>query len=109
MDLDVELSSRPVRFKNAFLVVMAIQDVEEVVNDVYTSKITNKEIMSSIIIIDSKSPASEAVDLMLRNNIRHLIVVDERHTNKPVGMITPLDLRDEEYSEACHRRIIGIL
>lgn len=70
------------------------------INDVYTSKITNKEIMSSpIITIDSKSSASEAVDRMLRNNIRHLIVVDESHTNKPVGMITPLDLRDEEYSE----------
>ena len=70
------------------------------INDVYTSKITNKEIMSSpIITINSKSSASEAVDLMLRNNIRHLIVVDESHTNKPVGMITPLDLRDEEYSE----------
>jgi signal-transduction protein with cAMP-binding, CBS, and nucleotidyltransferase domain len=70
------------------------------INDVYTSKITNKEIMSSpIVTIDSKSSASEAVDLMLRNNIRHLIVVDESHTNKPVGMITPLDLRDEEYSE----------
>jgi CBS domain-containing protein len=70
------------------------------INDVYTSKIMNKEIMSSpIITIDSKSSASEAVDLMLRNNIRHLIVVDESHTNKPVGMITPLDLRDEEYSE----------
>jgi signal-transduction protein with cAMP-binding, CBS, and nucleotidyltransferase domain len=70
------------------------------INDVYTSKITNKEIMSSpIITIDSRSSASEAVDLMLRNNIRHLIVVDESHTNQPVGMITPLDLRDEEYSE----------
>ena len=70
------------------------------INDVYTSKIMNKEIMSSpIITIDSKSSASEAVDLMLRNNIRHLIVVDENQTDKPVGMITPLDLRDEEYSE----------
>jgi len=70
------------------------------INDVYTSKITNKEIMSSpIITINSKSSASEAIDLMLRNNIRHLIVVDESHTNRPVGMITPLDLRDEEYSE----------
>lgn len=70
------------------------------INDVYTSKITNKEIMSSpIITINSKSSASEAVDLMLRNNIRHLIVVDESHTNRPIGMITPLDLRDEEYSE----------
>src|SRR5215467_14357720 len=38
------------------------------INDVYTSKITNKEIMSSpIITIDYKSSASEAVDVMLRN------------------------------------------
>ena len=77
------------------------------INDVYTSKLMNKEIMSSpIITIDSKSSASEAVDLMLRNNIRHLIVVDESQTNKPVGMITPLDLRDEEYSEEGLRLVI---
>ena len=77
------------------------------INDVYTSKLMNKEIMSSpIITIDSKSSASVAVDLMLRNNIRHLIVVDESQTNKPVGMITPLDLRDEEYSEEGLRLVI---
>jgi len=70
------------------------------INDVYTSKISNKEIMSSpIITIDSKSSASEAVDVMLRNNIRHLLVMDESYPHKPVGMITPLDLRDEEYTD----------
>ncbi|MGA9154719.1 MAG: CBS domain-containing protein [Candidatus Nitrosopolaris sp.] len=82
------------------------------INDVYTIKIMNKEIMSSpIITINSKLSASEAVDLMLRNNIRQLIVVDENHTNKPVGMVTPLDLREEEYSEEGLRfsRIIRIL
>ena len=69
------------------------------INDIYTSKVTNKEVMSSIITIDSKSSASEAVDMMLRNNIRHLLVVDESYPHKPVGMITPLDLRDEEYTD----------
>jgi CBS domain-containing protein len=70
------------------------------INDIYTSKMTNKEVMSSpIITIDSKSSASEAVDMMLRNNIRHLLVVHEGNLNKPVGMITPLDLRDEEYTD----------
>jgi signal-transduction protein with cAMP-binding, CBS, and nucleotidyltransferase domain len=70
------------------------------INDISTSKVTNKAIMSSpIITIDSKSSASSAVDMMLRNNIRHLMVVDESHTNKPIGMITPLDLRDEEYTD----------
>ena len=65
-----------------------------------TSRVTNKEIMSSpIITIDSKSSASAAVDIMLRNNIRHLLVVDKSNSNKPIGMITPLDLRDEEYTD----------
>jgi signal-transduction protein with cAMP-binding, CBS, and nucleotidyltransferase domain len=70
------------------------------INDVRTSRVTNKEIMSSpIITIDSKSSASAAVDMMLRNNIRHLLVVDKSKANKPIGMITPLDLRDEEYAD----------
>ena len=70
------------------------------INDVHTSRVTNKEIMSSpIITIDSKSSASAAVDMMLRNNIRHLLVVDKSNANKPIGMITPLDLRDEEYTD----------
>ena len=70
------------------------------INDVRTSRVTNKEIMSSpIITIDSKSSASAAVDMMLRNNIRHLLVVDKRNANKPIGMIIPLDLRDEEYTD----------
>ena len=70
------------------------------INDVHTSAVTNKEIMSSpIITIESKSSASAAVDMMLQNNIRHLIVVDKNNANKPIGMITPLDLRDEEYTD----------
>jgi signal-transduction protein with cAMP-binding, CBS, and nucleotidyltransferase domain len=70
------------------------------INDVCTSKVTNKEVMSSpIITIDCKSSALSAVDMMLQNNIRHLMVVDESHANKPIGMITPLDLRDEEYTD----------
>jgi CBS domain-containing protein len=70
------------------------------INDVRTSGVTNKEIMSSpILTIDSKSSASAAVEMMLRNNIRHLLVVDKSNANKPIGMITPLDLRDEEYTD----------
>lgn len=70
------------------------------VNDVRTSEVTNKEIMSSnLIFIQSNSSASEAVDLMVQNNIRHLLVIDKENIEKPVGMITPLDLRWEEYSD----------
>jgi CBS domain-containing protein len=70
------------------------------INDVSTSKVSNKEIMSpKLITIDPESSASAAVDIMLRNNIRHLLVVDKVNTDKPLGMITPLDLRDEEFTD----------
>jgi CBS domain-containing protein len=70
------------------------------VNDVNTSKVMNRDIMSpKLITIDLNSSASAAVDLMLQNNIRHLLVVDKDHTEKPIGMITPLDLRDEEFTD----------
>jgi CBS domain-containing protein len=35
---------------------------------------------------------------MLRHNVRHLLVVDKSSTNKPIGIITPLDFtRYQEY------------
>ena len=77
------------------------------VNDVSTSKVTNKEIMSPrLITIDPDSSASTAVDIMLRNNIRHLLVIDKDKTEKPIGMITPLDLRDEEFTDEGLRNAI---
>ena len=70
------------------------------VNDISTSKVTNKEIMSpKLITIGPDSSASTAVDIMLQNNIRHLLVVDKANTEKPIGMITPLDLREEEFTD----------
>lgn len=74
------------------------------VNDIRTSAINVNELMSSpIITIDSSSSASEAIDRMVQNNVRHLLVVDKNNNNnsinKPVGIITPLDLRDEEYTD----------
>jgi CBS domain-containing protein len=52
-----------------------------------------------LITIGPDSSAPTAIDLMLRNNIRHLLVVDKYDTEKPIGMITPLDLRDEEFTD----------
>ena len=70
------------------------------VNDISTSKVTNKEIMSpKLVTIGPDSSASTAVDIMLQNNIRHLLVVDKANTEKPIGMITPLDLREEEFTD----------
>jgi signal-transduction protein with cAMP-binding, CBS, and nucleotidyltransferase domain len=72
------------------------------IHDADTSKITNKEIMSSpLITIDSQSLPSIAADMMLQNNVRHLLVVDDKYdVNKPIGIITPLDFtRYQEYTD----------
>jgi CBS domain-containing protein len=70
------------------------------INDVPMSRVTNEEIMSSpIITIDSNSSASEAVDIMLRDNVRHLMVVDKNDADNPVGIIAPLDLRQKKYTD----------
>ena len=72
------------------------------VNDlVSTSKIEIQEIMSSalLVTIESNASPSEAADLMLKNKVRHLLVVerlnkldnDNNNVSKPIGIITPLD------------------
>ena len=70
------------------------------IDDIHTSTVTNKEIMSSpLITIDSKLSPSVAADMMLQNNVRHLLVVDDKYdVNKPIGIITPLDFtKYQEY------------
>ena len=48
------------------------------VRDVYTSKTKINEIMSSpLVIISPEESASAAIDIMLKHNIRHLLVVDD--------------------------------
>ena len=71
------------------------------INDVRTTEVKNKEIMSApLITIDSNSSPSIAADLMLKHNVRHLLVVDgnSKDASKLVGMVTPLDFtKYEEY------------
>ncbi len=71
------------------------------VKDQLSSQVTNKEIMSSpLISIDAKSSPSDTIDLMLKNNVRHLLVVDNEsgQSGKPIGIITPFDLmRYDDY------------
>ena len=64
------------------------------IKDVYTSKVIIKEIMSlPLITINPNDSPSTAIDIMLQNNIRHLLVVDNiREINKPIGIVTPRDL-----------------
>jgi CBS domain-containing protein len=73
------------------------------VNDVRTGRVTNNEIMSfPLITINSNSSPSIAADMMLQNNVRHLLVVDnddKSSLNKPIGIITPLDFtKYQEYT-----------
>ena len=64
------------------------------VKDVWTSKVIIKEIMSlPLITINPNDSPSTAIDIMLKHNIRHLLVVDNiREINKPIGIVTPRDL-----------------
>jgi signal-transduction protein with cAMP-binding, CBS, and nucleotidyltransferase domain len=71
------------------------------INDIHASEVTSREIMSSpLITINSSSSPSEAAEMMLKNNIRHLLVVDDKSdANKPIGIITPLNFtRYQEYT-----------
>jgi CBS domain-containing protein len=55
-----------------------------------------------LITINSNSSPSIAADMMLQNNVRHLLVVDnddKSSLNKPIGIITPLDFtKYQEYT-----------
>ena len=70
------------------------------IKDTSIGTVTNKEIMSSpLITINAASSPSIAADMMLQNNVRHLLVVDDKdNANKPVSIITPRDFtRYQEY------------
>jgi CBS domain-containing protein len=56
------------------------------VNDTSASRLKNKEIMTSpLITVNSDSPSAVAADMMLQNNVRHLLVVDsQNNANEPI-------------------------
>ena len=43
-----------------------------------------------IITIKGSSSTSTAAEMMIKNDVRHLLVIDDE--SKPIGIITPLDL-----------------
>lgn len=60
------------------------------INDVPTSAVISKEIMSTpLITIKGSSSISTAAEMMIKNNVRHLLVIDD--DNNRIGIITPLD------------------
>jgi len=84
------------------------------INNLRTSQVTNKEIMSSpLITVDSKSSPSAAIDLMLRSGVRQLLVIDSKSedTSRPIGITTPLDfMRYDEYTrDEEHRDILEMI
>ena len=57
------------------------------IKDVPTSTVISKEIMSTpLITIKGSSSASTAAEMMIKNDVRHLLVIDDR--NKPIGNLT---------------------
>ncbi len=60
--------------------------------DVLSKSVRIGEIMSSpvITIASDKSP-SDAADVMLQKDVRHLLILDKDKSNEFVGLITPLD------------------
>ncbi len=62
------------------------------INNVPISTVTNKEIMASLFTIDTKSSPLEAADVMLQQNVTHLLVIDKNNdANKPAGIVNPLE------------------
>ena len=58
--------------------------------DVNIKSVRVSEIMSSpLITINHKSSPQEAAELLVKNKIRHLLIVDDK--GKRVGIITPMD------------------
>jgi CBS domain-containing protein len=68
-------------------------------SDKSSKEVLASQIMSSpLITINTDSSPSYAADLMLKNKVRHLLVVvkkkesrDDEYFSKPVGIITPMD------------------
>jgi CBS domain-containing protein len=83
------------------------------VKDQPVSQVINKDIMSSpLITIDAKSSPSAAIDLMAKNNVRHLLVVDNEsgHSSKPIGIITPFDLmRYDDYPREERKDVLEMI
>ena len=51
-----------------------------------------ENIMSSpLVTIDTMLHVEAAVDIMIQNHVRHLLVIEDNDINKPLGIITPSD------------------
>lgn len=81
------------------------------VHDASSKHTIVEQIMSSALVtIDADSQIDVAADIMLQNNVRHLLVIQDNDTSKPVGIITPSDfvgyLKDNLDIDDVNARII---
>ena len=81
--------------RNKLLGVITERDIVRKVciyDNVTISSVKNAAILSfPLITIRSDSSPEAAADLLIENKIRHLLVVDKEDSDKPVGIITPMD------------------
>jgi CBS domain-containing protein len=90
------------------------------VSDKNSSTMLSSQIMSSpLITIDADSSPTDAADVMLKNKVRHLLVVmtepsqdkdknesmDDKYVLKPVGIITPMDFTRFEASSTLEQNM----
>jgi CBS domain-containing protein len=69
-----------------------VRKVASIYDSVTISSMKNAYILSfPLITIRSDSSPEAAADLLIENKIRHLLVVDKKDADKPVGIITPMD------------------
>ena len=62
------------------------------VHDASSKHTIIQHIMSSTLVtIDADSQIDVSPDIMLQNNVRHLLVIQDNDTSKPVGIISPGD------------------
>lgn len=63
------------------------------VHDANSRDSSVRDIMSdALVTTDAISEVGVAADIMIQNQVRHLLVVKDEDINKPLGIITPSDL-----------------
>jgi signal-transduction protein with cAMP-binding, CBS, and nucleotidyltransferase domain len=63
------------------------------VHDASSRDTSVRDIMSdALVTTDAISEVGVAADIMIQNQVRHLLVVNDDDINKPLGIITPSDL-----------------
>ena len=69
-----------------------VRKVASVYDGVAISGMKNADVLSfPLITVRSDSSPEAAADLLIKNKVRHLVVVDKEDVDKPVGIITPMD------------------